>query len=1261
MILNKIIRWLFVFDLVLGLAHCLWPQYHWGQGRASYFNLAHSLTLASWFLSVQLASISILSWIFVMRSHLIRQSLSRKGLLLSLGMITLIFSIAEITRFHQRLSIFVVPGANNHYELFIYLASSVIFLTLFMLLLKSIFQNNNKAYQLAQCFLLFWAAEVFIRVIFPNIDGFMDRWRIHYTWVVGMFHLIGVTFLLAATGQYFINPSKEPTSSKNYSKPIRMKWLYYGIAGTTFILFFLQVLLFRMLVIFGDHLKAHSIISIALFGIAYGALIAWKYSANNSKKLMALSSMLLPWAILLSFGACVVYPELFWLHSFMLMIPFICCSCIITVALIQATSRIIYFIDLAGAAAGALFVGYAFTLFREEGSFLFLIISALVVSVCFILQLSNFALKRRCFALTILSAFLVLGCVYTQQSSDWLNVVRVKLLAQYPKGQIIHSKSSYVGRYDVLRKKKSNNFFSSYENGKVIDTVRPLTEEDYEIDPRVPSPLFKNPSILIIGLSGDGITKTSKLISNDVVGIELNPATAHIQGVEMSQLNANSYEGIDVQVMDGRTYLNLTDRKFEMITLLNTHTKFGRTQGAASNPEYLFTQEAVSSYLDHLSDQGVVNIEEPVNKPIRELPVWKLLRTMRQTLLDRGVKNPEKHFYIFQWQTHKNTYIQILMKKTPFLPDELVRLEKWLWSIDHLLDIESDEGRRLGPARAKTTLYHSPDLFTESLYSLSVRGMLNEDVIERYNLQILTDDKPFYFDIDPKRPKVKESLLQTLLMALFFLPFLISFMRRQKKNRPTMFGHLFVVGLTGLGYLWFEVVLIQKFSIFLGSPTLTFTTVLGTLLFFSGLGSLWSGRLKDASFGACLGGIVLIALAYLYFLPGFFSLFASGSLGVRILLSIVVLVPQAFLMGVPFPYVLRLAKKEFSDESAGMLFAINAVMSAIAVPLALNYLTQLGFSVTFIVFILIYLLIGFLVMTAQQYYLRKFRIGIALALILTLFAFPLISGGNNLPEGNSDFYKVFTFSYGNSSMKKSRLFDGGSSFDKKKTNWMFWLIKNDKRTVLVDTGFSDPYLVYRWGIKDYEHPVNMLKQIGVEPSEVDDVILTHAHWDHMGTLAYYDQANIWIQKSEYEFMKQSLSLEKPQSHGMLWNDLMVLEEAQEQGRLHLVQGQHVLDSMIKMTLGGAHTQGSQYVKVQTQDGPVIVSGDATYMYDNNRKKIPIGTTVNKEKNLEAILQMQKESISSYFILPGHDPKVFRKFPKIASGIVQITSSGKIES
>jgi glyoxylase-like metal-dependent hydrolase (beta-lactamase superfamily II) len=223
---------------------------------------------------------------------------------------------------------------------------------------------------------------------------------------------------------------------------------------------------------------------------------------------------------------------------------------------------------------------------------------------------------------------------------------------------------------------------------------------------------------------------------------------------------------------------------------------------------------------------------------------------------------------------------------------------------------------------------------------------------------------------------------------------------------------------------------------------------------------------------------------------------------------------------------------------------------------------------------------------------------------------------------------------------------------------MFWVIQSGDRTLLVDTGFSDPDLAAEWNIEGYAHPLDRLHSLGISPQDVDDIILTHAHWDHAGSTALFPNAKIWMQQAEYEYAKSRLSPERPTAPGMRWTDLGALMIAKAEGRLHLVDGSASPVDGIQLRLAPGHTPGSQIVMVETLDGTVMLAGDNAHLYRNHQSHIPVGSAFDPDANLAIIREMHRMAASTFLIVPGHDPLVMEYFPTTADGIVEITMQAR---
>ncbi len=1253
---------LILIELLLGVAHLLWPEYRWGQGRASYFNFNNRLTIASWLASMQLVGVAILALIRFHREQLkIRPFTSRPtwiwlgGAIMALGL-----SVAEITRFHERFNLFGFPTPNVYEQLVIFPLWFALLLLFGWFILHKL-QSNPRHRKYATGWLMAWGLQ-FLLAIFAHSNASLARSELVLPLIKGWAYLGGITLLLMALDGLAFYPDGQAEALFSDSRVKRIVpfaqgpgriWIFLGVGGVAFSLIFLQIILFQILTIFGDYITAHSVIAIALLGIAIGGVVGFFTATHAPYQAIIAASILLPVSILVAFGAGVSLMDSPLLASILLTLPFICGSTVITVALARTDSHLVYGIDLLGAAAGALLVSPALSYFREESSLLFLGGFTLLIAGSFIMSYPVRRVRNMTIGLTLTGVlyFVLIGNLNLQY--DWLNIVRTKILHRYPEAQVLFSKSSFVGRYDVIRRWPASGTLKAYENGRTIDTIRSRPAAHYQIDPRLPYTLISDPVILILGLSGDGITKTAKNLSSKVYGVEINPAVVDLQTNELARFNRGSYRKIQVAVMDGRSYIEQSNQQYDIITLMNAHFARGLTAARSPSPEYLHTREAMASYLRHLTPRGVLILEEVVNRPNKEPPAWKLLATMRRALIDRGVLQPQKHFFIFQWKSKTNNYLQILMKKEPFTKADLVKLRRWTREVDQIKQLEARKGRRLGPIRAKTTILYSPDEAYHTTYARILKGAVSVAFQRAHNLRATTDDRPFHFNVNPARPHLKASYRRMLLMTVPLWPFFMLFLRRFKSEARIALPYMFVVSLTGMGYLLVEVVFIQRYEIFLGSPIVTFASVLGTLLVFSGIGSLWSGRVGDKGIYAAMAATLILLIGHLLWAPALFSLGMALSLPFKVMFTVVSLAPLAFFMGVPFPYVLRMAKLKLAHSAAALLFGLNTATSALAVPLALNISTAWGLTAVLEISLLIYAAVGLALVTLRKKRFALLGIEAAALVFLLVLAVPWFAGGWGSDASIPEHPRIYGVNYGYSRFPRDQAIKGGSPRKKVSFAWFFWVIRTKNRTILVDTGFDDAETAHRWKIRNFVPPTSRLRQLGLSPNDVSDIILTHAHWDHMGNLSAYKNAAIWIQDREYRWLKRMVSAATPHARGMRLKDLKVLRRAEKEGRLKRVSGTKQLLPGIRMTLGGAHTPGSQYVSVQTLVGPVIIAGDTTYLYRNNQRHEPIGTAVDYEDNLDTIREMQRRAASPFYILPGHDPRIMRYFPKVSEGIVEI--------
>jgi glyoxylase-like metal-dependent hydrolase (beta-lactamase superfamily II) len=224
---------------------------------------------------------------------------------------------------------------------------------------------------------------------------------------------------------------------------------------------------------------------------------------------------------------------------------------------------------------------------------------------------------------------------------------------------------------------------------------------------------------------------------------------------------------------------------------------------------------------------------------------------------------------------------------------------------------------------------------------------------------------------------------------------------------------------------------------------------------------------------------------------------------------------------------------------------------------------------------------------------------------------------------------------------------------------MVWLLKgSDGRNVLIDSGFYRQKFLEQWKPRDYRTPAAAVEVAGVKPDAITDVVISHAHWDHVDGADLFPKATIWIQRAEYEYYTGEAWQARSSHGGVDADDMLALLKINTEGRLRFVEGddREVVPG-VRCYIGGKHTHESQFCTVQTAEGTVVFTSDNVYLYENFDRHAPIAQTVDGEAGRTSNLQAQDraKSLASdpKLIVPGHDPAVFERFESVAPGVVRI--------
>ncbi len=215
-----------------------------------------------------------------------------------------------------------------------------------------------------------------------------------------------------------------------------------------------------------------------------------------------------------------------------------------------------------------------------------------------------------------------------------------------------------------------------------------------------------------------------------------------------------------------------------------------------------------------------------------------------------------------------------------------------------------------------------------------------------------------------------------------------------------------------------------------------------------------------------------------------------------------------------------------------------------------------------------------------------------------------------------------------------------------------WLIRGGGRNILFDSGYHRDTFQKYFPSTNYIRPDEAVKLAGLQPDEITDIVISHAHWDHLGGIDLFPKATVWIQKEEYRYY--TADAWQPGGHhgGIDPADIQELVKLNTEGRVRFVNGDNVeIVPGIRAYTGGHHTYASQYLRVEGNP-PFVLASDNCYLYLNLAEH-KASATFTKDfwpANIENQARMiQLAGGSADRVIPGHDPEQFKKYPTSAGG------------
>jgi hypothetical protein len=750
--------------------------------------------------------------------------------------------------------------------------------------------------------------------------------------------------------------------------------LYGAVALTTLATLLLELSLTRIFsVVFYYHF-AFLAISIALFGLGAGGVLSYLVSGWRGDLYRKLGYLSVLNCLLVLIAVSVVLGQketvgnwAFALIYFTNALPFVCSGVIISMVISETIERVsrVYFFDLLGAAAGCMLLIPILDWFGGPNTTLSVaVVFAAAAAIWF--NLAGSAFGRQ--------ASVAAGLVFALLIS--INVGFHFIDIRYAKGHKLEGeeyvKWNSFSRIALAPERESHvpMIFIDADASTGIadfdfdhltpDNIRDLLHQG----PALPYDIRPGAKTLVIGPGGGwDVARALASGSHDVTGVEINPIIATtIMRKKFPELSRGLYSRPDVHihVEDGRSYVRRSHEKFQVLQATLVDTWASTAAGAfALSENNLYTTDALRDYLDHLTDDGLLTFTRWGFDPPRES--LRLISLAMVALGQLGEKNPALHIIVGRAGTKRDlanwgAQDTVIIARKPLSAADVARAGS---AIDE----------------AHMTAVYLPGSDTQNEFR-ELLTTADPELFERdyrYNITPVSDNRPFFFyTVQPRDllafvqgashdtadykinvavPILFESLIVSIIavIVILLLPPLV--LGTRLPHDRNVLRYLLYFLFIGAGYILIEVALIQKFVLFLGHPTYALTVVIFSMLLSSGLGSNFSRRLIGKDDGRLLRVLLAVAILVSLLALAVSSVLVAGvglPLWVKILLTMVLIFPAGFAMGMPFPT--GLARLEaWHSPATRWAWSLNAASSVLGSVGALVCAIYLGLVETLLV------------------------------------------------------------------------------------------------------------------------------------------------------------------------------------------------------------------------------------------------------------------------------------------------------------------------
>ena len=212
-------------------------------------------------------------------------------------------------------------------------------------------------------------------------------------------------------------------------------------------------------------------------------------------------------------------------------------------------------------------------------------------------------------------------------------------------------------------------------------------------------------------------------------------------------------------------------------------------------------------------------------------------------------------------------------------------------------------------------------------------------------------------------------------------------------------------------------------------------------------------------------------------------------------------------------------------------------------------------------------------------------------------------------------------------------------------DYFVWVVRGEGRVIVLDTGF-DAASAERRNRRWLRSPIAALRGLGIEAADVKDVVLSHMHWDHAGHWAEFPKARFHLQDAEMAYCTGRCMCHAPLRLPFDVEQVTTAVRHVFAERVKFHDGVVEIAPGVTLHLVGGHSGGLQVMRVPTARGAVVLASDAAHFWHNIRRRSPFVLLHNLEKMIEGWVMCEELADGPDHIIPGHDPEVMRRFPRL---------------